>query len=105
MTHPESHVCHILIQEVAENMDRAGVEYPALSMFPKVQVLLLHGVLRRFQPKIGWNWRCPLSNPRQTNFRVNDVSLFIRFYLSVVLLDAVRRINSTTRNCWRPIAL
>ncbi len=33
MTHPKSHVCHILIQEVAENMDRAGVEHPALSMF------------------------------------------------------------------------
>ncbi len=52
-------------------MDRAGVEHPALSMFPKVQVLLLHGVLRQFQPKIGWNWRCPFSNPRQINFRVN----------------------------------
>ncbi len=33
MTHPESHVCHILIQEVAENMDRAGCSTPALSMF------------------------------------------------------------------------
>ncbi len=76
MTHPESHVCHILIQEVAENMDRAGCSTPALSMFPKVQVLLLHGVLRQFLPIFGWNWRFPFSNPRQINFRVNHVHPF-----------------------------
>ncbi len=75
MTYPESHIYHSLIQEVAENMDRAGSGSPRPVRFPKVQVRLLHGVLRQFQPIFGWNWRCPLSNPRQINFRVNHVAL------------------------------